>query len=79
MKLSQLSDDKSLDTERMSDSAYLLSVNGFSINCNYSVVLTIKLQQKGMFGGTSIIENNQEFPIFIRSKPLRGENLADVE
>ena len=55
MKLSQIEDGESIDNDRMSDSAYLLSVNGFSINCNYSVVLTIKLQQKGMFGGTSTI------------------------
>ena len=26
-----------------------------------------------------MVEHTQDFPVFIRSKPLRGEHLADVE
>ena len=58
--------------------AQMLSVNGFSIKSNFSIHTRIKIENRGMFG-TKVEEHSRDFPIFIRSKTIRGEPICDVQ
>ena len=57
----------------------ILSVNGFAIQSNFVVNLTIRIKGTGGLFDKDWHEYSTDFPIYIRSKPLRREGVADVE
>lgn len=56
-----------------------LSVNGFYVSSNMVVNLTISIQGSGGCFDKKVHTYSTDFPIFIRSRPLRKEHIADVE
>ena len=57
----------------------MLSVHGYSIDCNFSVTVVVKVAgTAGMFA-SPVVDHVKEFPIFIRTRPLSATNIADVE
>ena len=57
----------------------MLTVNGFSFSSNFVVNLSIRIRgNRGVFGKTDKVYST-DFPIYIRSKPLINEQVADVE
>ena len=57
----------------------ILSVNGFYVTSNLVVNLTIKIEGTGGLFSEKVHKYSTDFPIFIRSRPLRKEHIADVE
>ena len=58
---------------------HVLSVNGFAISSNFVVNLTIKIHGEGGMFDKKMHQYSADFPIYIRSKPLKKEHVADVE
>ena len=57
----------------------MLSVNGFTVSSNFIVSLTIRIRGQGGLFDKDMHVYQKDFPIYIRSKPLRKERVADVE
>ena len=57
----------------------VLTVNGFSMSSNFVVNLAIKIRGSGGLFEKDWHEYSTDFPIYIRSKPLVKERVADVE
>lgn len=57
----------------------ILSVNGFTLSSNFVVNLTIRIKGSGGCFDKDWHEYSTQFPIYIRSKTLRRERVADVE
>ena len=57
----------------------ILSVNGFAVQSNFIVSLTIRIRGGGGLFDKVMHTYTKDFPIYIRSKPLKNERVADVE
>lgn len=57
----------------------ILSVNGFTVSSNFVVNLTLRYRGRGGLFDKKMHEYSTDFPIYIRSKPLKKERIADVE
>jgi len=81
LKFSQMDTVKDLgkSTEVADGLSQLLSVNGFSVQSNFIVSLTIRIRGSGGLFDQDMYTYEKDFPIYIRSKPLRKERVADVE
>jgi hypothetical protein len=58
---------------------HILSVNGFHVSSNLVVNLTIRISGTGGLFDKDMHVYSTDFPIFVRSLPLRNERVADVE
>lgn len=58
---------------------HILSVNGFHVSSNLVVNLTIRIRGEGGLFDKDMHVYSTDFPIYVRSKPLRKEHVADVE
>ena len=68
-----------LDEHVLDGLGQILTVNGFSMSSNFVVNLTIRLPGEGGLFGKQYHEYTKDFPIYIRTKPLKDERIADVE
>ena len=71
--------DKQLEPLIVNGLGHILSVNGFSVSSNFVINLTIRIRGSGGLLEKKMHEYSTDFPIYIRSKPLRKERVADVE
>ena len=71
--------DKKLPDHIVNGLSQILTVNGFAVSSNFVINLAIRIRGQGGLFDKDMHEYSTDFPIYIRSKPLRKERIADVE
>ena len=81
LDISELDQAKNLGLKKeiINGLGQILTVNGFAVSSNFVINLAIRIRGDGGLFDKDWHTYSTDFPIYIRSKPLAREHLADVE